>query len=141
MLLLPENSEASILAHIVVSLRGFVPQMPFRPITSFIDFPPGPSPNSGRGRSQLLRTTADSSSVAVDSWGTRYERMLLMPGSFMVTPYQVGAASMVVGLWVMSRNWLRWLNSRTRWVNFSTFAPSRGASTSSSRTKGLGLTA
>ena len=51
-----------------------------------------------------------------------------MPGSRIVIPYQFGAASIVVGLCVISKNWLRSLKSLTRCVNFSTLTPSSGAS-------------
>ena len=37
-----------------------------------------------------------------------------MPGWVMVTPYQTGAASMVVGLWVMTIICERWPKSRRR---------------------------
>ena len=63
-----------------------------------------------------------------------------MPGSCIVTPYTASAASVVVrGLCVMTMNCVRDLN----WFNIFTKRPmfwsSSGASTSSSRQKGLGL--
>ena len=63
-----------------------------------------------------------------------------MPGWVIVTPYQTGAASIVVGLCVMTIIWERCPKSRRRSAKRSTFAPSKGASTSSKTQKGLGLT-
>src|SRR6266581_1492782 len=65
--------------------------------------------------------------------------MVETPGSCMVTPYTASAACMVRGLWVMTMNCVRSLNSASRRTYRPTLASSSGASTSSSRQKRLVL--
>ena len=97
----------------------------------------------------LASTAARRAAMAPASWSSLWlsatsrkltETMELQPGSIMVTPYRWLAVSIVSLLWVMTRNWVLRLNSRSmvtkRWMLLS----SSGASASSSMQKGEGLT-
>src|SRR2546425_255478 len=61
------------------------------------------------------------------------------PDSGMVTPISCSASSIVILLWLMNRNWVCADMRRTSSQNRSVFESSSGASTSSSRQKGAGL--
>src|SRR3989440_8445618 len=61
------------------------------------------------------------------------------PRSCMVTPTSWWAISMVILLWLMNRNWVCCDIFSTRSQKRSVLASSRGASTSSSRQNGAGL--
>ena len=61
------------------------------------------------------------------------------PGSCMVTPARYSAISMVALLWVMKTNCTRDDISRTKAPNRPTLASSSGASTSSNKQNGAGL--
>src|SRR5205807_9109641 len=84
--------------------------------------------DTGRAHTAASRTASSTSTV------TRRDT----PGSFMVTPINCEASSMVLLLWVMNTNCTRVYISRTISQNRATLWSSSGASTCSRRQQGAG---
>src|SRR5207302_2731958 len=99
----------------------------------------GAAPTPHTGVATALSTPNPASASSTD--GAPRIRTLTSddtPGSCIVTPYTASAASVVVrGLCVMTMNCVRDLNCVSMLTKRPTFASSSGASTSSSRQKGL----
>ena len=85
----------------------------------------------GRSENQAIRRSA--------SWNST-ETVLEIPGFSIVTPYNMSPISMLFLLWVISMNWAFCVKLLINLLKRTIFTSSSGASTSSSKQKGLGLT-